>query len=636
MDIKFSNFKCFAGEHSIKVAPLTLIYGQNSAGKSTLLQLMKLAYLQDPIRNLSGFEMDRFYWLHDQSGVPISELWAQVEQDHVQQKENVLGGALRPNYLGEGIELAANHKKTKNIKIEINDHLYMTFFWLAEDAYGESSISSLAVEWEFKDEDWYPAALELGVEEHDDGSTLIRGKAVVARNVIQNWTPYLKLEENPKDYPSYTSYEFEPKDIHQLLMTCLGENGHHYLTTIEIFGDDAYSGESFETLFPDKPWIWGKESEGGGFYNHVYGTEKYLNQWSELVEWRKELHTPERDFDATDISFSNFDRKQDVEVVKEFSQIYKENPDIKILLRDCWRVFGVDDPFMVTVIETLLTAYLIPHLPYSPVWQTVWDEPARSPALFSEKGSEPNFEQFLRADERGRRMGLEISSLRPQIPQFIPQKISDPEFILDDNPTQYLNWICNEKAKGRSIYTKAKALRKINEAFVTLEVPHKLLMKEISNEDSSDTDRLEVRFKDLRNNTIVSPQHVGTGTSQLLPIIAACELRNELIPIIIQQPELHLHPKLQANLGEYLYEKRNSDYGEFSPILIETHSELLILRILKLIKEGKADPSDVAVNYIANTEDGPLITELRIGEDGEFIDEWPAGFFEEQGDELFN
>ena len=70
-------------------------------------------------------------------------------------------------------------------------------------------------------------------------------------------------------------------------------------------------------------------------------------------------------------------------------------------------------------------------------------------------------------------------------------------------------------------------------------------------------------------------------------------------------------------------------------MIVETHSELLILRVLRMIREGTADPSMVAVHYVGNTSEGPQITQMRIGSDGEFIDEWPAGFFEERLDELF-
>ena len=79
--------------------------------------------------------------------------------------------------------------------------------------------------------------------------------------------------------------------------------------------------------------------------------------------------------------------------------------------------------------------------------------------------------------------------------------------------------------------------------------------------------------------------------------------------------------------------------------LIETHSEHLILRLLRRIREtteselAEGDnplrPEDVAVIYAKPTEKGTELIELRITEDGDFADKWPDGFFAERAKELF-
>lgn len=84
-------------------------------------------------------------------------------------------------------------------------------------------------------------------------------------------------------------------------------------------------------------------------------------------------------------------------------------------------------------------------------------------------------------------------------------------------------------------------------------------------------------------------------------------------------------------------------YG--NQFIIETHSEHLILRLLKLIRdttngelkkgEKPLRPEDVAVIYAKPTEHGTELMELRISEDGDFIDKWPDGFFTEREKELF-
>ena len=77
---------------------------------------------------------------------------------------------------------------------------------------------------------------------------------------------------------------------------------------------------------------------------------------------------------------------------------------------------------------------------------------------------------------------------------------------------------------------------------------------------------------------------------------------------------------------------------------METHSEHIILRLLKRIRqttdgelpEGFAPvtPDDVSINYLNSSEDGVQITRLNIDEDGEFIERWPGGFFAERREEL--
>lgn len=112
---------------------------------------------------------------------------------------------------------------------------------------------------------------------------------------------------------------------------------------------------------------------------------------------------------------------------------------------------------------------------------------------------------------------------------------------------------------------------------------------------------------------------------------------------MLQQPELHLHPALQAALGDVFIESSSPEHQ----MIVETHSEHLLLRILKRVRQtavGKApipelrcNPEDVVVAYFDPKPDGTTtVKRLRISEDGEFLDRWPRGFFTERDDELFD
>lgn len=141
----------------------------------------------------------------------------------------------------------------------------------------------------------------------------------------------------------------------------------------------------------------------------------------------------------------------------------------------------------------------------------------------------------------------------------------------------------------------------------------------------------ELRLRDNRSNTSVSIRDVGFGISQVLPVIVQSRMAQGRL-ILIEQPELHLHPRLQAELGTLFAESVAEQHNQF---IIETHSEHLILRLQKLIREGQIKPSDVSVVYVMKGEDGSTCFPLRIDEEGDFIDEWPDGFFEEGYREMF-
>lgn len=151
--------------------------------------------------------------------------------------------------------------------------------------------------------------------------------------------------------------------------------------------------------------------------------------------------------------------------------------------------------------------------------------------------------------------------------------------------------------------------------------------------DASDADRIrELVLIDQRTNTVVTHRDVGIGISQVLPVLVlAYGSQGKLLAM--EQPEIHLHPALQAELGDVFIEAALGDRK--NTFILETHSEHLILRLMRRIREGKVSPDDVGVIFVEPLARGSRFIELRIDEAGDFIDEWPGGFFEESYHEKF-
>ena len=142
---------------------------------------------------------------------------------------------------------------------------------------------------------------------------------------------------------------------------------------------------------------------------------------------------------------------------------------------------------------------------------------------------------------------------------------------------------------------------------------------------------------------IMHARDVGVGISQLVPVLA-CALSSRLGLTAIEQPELHLHPKQQAVLGDLLIA---TTIGRGAPecIIVETHSEHLILRILRRIREtmNAKLPSelpavhvdDVAVLYVDPASGHSIVFDIGVGEDGELLQPWPDSFFDQEYKERY-
>jgi predicted ATPase len=146
-------------------------------------------------------------------------------------------------------------------------------------------------------------------------------------------------------------------------------------------------------------------------------------------------------------------------------------------------------------------------------------------------------------------------------------------------------------------------------------------------EIGSGTGLYELRVSAAGIATSVSVTDVGFGISQVLPVLVQVFYAVPGTPVILEQPEIHLHPAAQSALGDVLL-GAVKDNG--TQLVVETHSEHLLHRIQRRIAEEGISKEDVALYFIEAAHGRSEIHELKVDEYGN-IANWPQDFF---GDEM--
>lgn len=140
-------------------------------------------------------------------------------------------------------------------------------------------------------------------------------------------------------------------------------------------------------------------------------------------------------------------------------------------------------------------------------------------------------------------------------------------------------------------------------------------------------------IKITQNGLLLDIPDVGFGISQVLPILVEGMMAPARSTIIMEQPEIHLHPKMQAELADLFIDMINLASKERKSInkslIIETHSEYILKRIRRRMAEGIISPSHVAIYFVkprnAENPDSAQLEMATINKDGTI--EWPRDFY---------
>lgn len=126
---------------------------------------------------------------------------------------------------------------------------------------------------------------------------------------------------------------------------------------------------------------------------------------------------------------------------------------------------------------------------------------------------------------------------------------------------------------------------------------------------------------------------VGFGVSQILPVIVECFVVPPDSVVIFEQPEIHLHPKVQSDLADVFVDAihaREDGKDRNVQFIVESHSEHFLRRLQRRIAEKTMDPEDAALYFVRTDRSEARISELEVDRFGN-ITNWPHDFF---GDEM--
>lgn len=569
--LHLKNFKSFAGSIenrpiNIKFAPkITLLFGKNSAGKSSILQAIKLIQ--------QSYENGGDLILNPNKSYP--------------------GGLYFPSYK----DLVFKRDISKSI------HLGLT----ADEKFHKNDSKSI-------------------IKKFDN----IKNKITCSE--VDFYSP--SDTENLLD--KFVSIKNQQSHLESL--------DEEYLRSEISFIDNKYSwNELFKYTFKNKKTIIPFLDKCIDFtkkFNSILSKRKRNknldNEVDKLIQGGSSLIG---EFSPLQFKFAN---EKTIQQYKKFLLSMKNNidPFIKFLSNDIKK----NKKFLYRNNKTFSRQSIIKML-ISKTMKTAEEDKKNEKILSEHAVSYVTFADFL-CEVNSRLCGVKFPSRH----SFDPNNNDEPEKILD--PKMMIK-ICDDRisstVKSIKIFQGQKALpfeyenvAVYEENFVgyNYEFLHKVIEKnkkdvnkwlkhfgydfKIATESGGPTSVTLIQHQ--KDKFKVNYKYGGLGAENVLPVIAqSVAAKNKIL--IFEEPERRAHPSLQVKLADLIVEcSKNNQF------IIETHSENLLLGILKNIRDGKISNKDVQVSYVHIDKGESHIDELKINENGNFESNWRHGFFTERLD----
>jgi hypothetical protein len=611
--LRVGNFKAFADAQRIPLKPITLIFGPNSAGKSSFIHSLALAH-------------------EAQFGREKRSL-ARLDVHHT----DVGGSAIDLGGFRQYV-----HRGQLNKRVEWGAELKvsaLTQDWEQRLAQLLSPVSSvtlnIALGIELDDQDRPKPGAEPRVDSIEiaaDGAELLRMSRRPATARAESQTGHLRLDRIASDHAVFrqvlkaiveaqtTSEEMRPEDFdsaNEAIVSILPELvvrvDQFFPSGVELPKADGGDHSQVSMLFPVS-----KGNRKEDIAQAVrFVLPRTLNDLikglaDSLGDDIKQLQYlgPLRSFPPRHLVFAEHEDANWYAGGGYAWDVVRRNDSVRKAVNGWLGSDKLKTPYRLEVVKHFaqpdVTQWLIDAV--TERYVTLHNESKRRDPTYAQpaQGGGSEIEEWLmEAFETGSRREMEpegSSSLSKDDLAKLASTLSDPSIL--NSPEQEADFLANTLVK---LATTAKTGGVLE----------------------------ELVLRDVRKNTIVTHRDVGIGISQVLPVLVlAFGSRGKLLAM--EQPEIHLHPALQAELGDVFIEAALGERK--NTFVLETHSEHLILRLMRRMREthqGKETglppitPSDVSILYVEPDGTRSIIREMPLNELGELVKSWPGGFFEE-------
>lgn len=147
---------------------------------------------------------------------------------------------------------------------------------------------------------------------------------------------------------------------------------------------------------------------------------------------------------------------------------------------------------------------------------------------------------------------------------------------------------------------------------------------------AKDSSIYQVRVQKTPGSAKVLITDVGFGVSQILPVLVLCYYAPEGSIILLEQPEIHLHPSVQSGLADVFID---AALNRGVQIVVESHSEHLLRRLQRRVADQTITPDKTALYFCEATDEGSRLTSLDVDLFGG-IKNWPKDFFGDEFEEM--